>query len=115
VTVRYIKFQDQTDRQPDRNVAYFFQVNGAYECDPIRGVRIRLQDLRERHGYYAKIELMNQVKDESAAKAAMTDFLSAALPDIERCLPDWKKVKAEESGALPAPAEAPAKAKPGTN
>ncbi|HZZ43905.1 MAG TPA: exosortase-associated EpsI family protein [Tepidisphaeraceae bacterium] len=97
VTVRYINFEDQTPRGAEnKNVAYFFQVNGAYECDPITGVRLRLQDLRERHGYYAKIEMMNQLKDQSVAKKAMADFLGASLPDIEKCLPDWKKVKAEE-------------------
>jgi hypothetical protein len=97
VTVRYINFEDQTARgSVNRNVAYFFQVNGAYEHDPITGVRLRLQDLTERHGYYAKIELMNLVHDQSTAKAAMADFLTSALPDVERCLPDWAKVKAEE-------------------
>jgi hypothetical protein len=98
VTVRYINFEDQTTRGLEpKNVAYFFQVNGEYECDPITGVRLRLQKLTERHGYYAKIEVMNQVPDQPAAKAALADFVSAALPDIERCLPDWKKVKAEEA------------------
>lgn len=99
VTVRYINFEDQTARGAvNKNVSYFFNVNGAYEYDPISGVRMRLQDLRERHGYYAKVELMNQVQDQKAAKTAMADFVSAALPDLEKCWPDWKKIKAEERG-----------------
>ena len=97
VTARYINFEDQTPRgQVSRNVAYFFHVNGSYEHDPITGVRLRLQKLTERHGYYAKIEVTNQVQDQGAAKAAMADFLGFALPGIERCMPDWAKVKAEE-------------------
>lgn len=103
VTVRYINFEDQTARGlQNKNVAYFFQVNGAYESDPITGVRLRLQDLRERRGYYAKIELMNLITDQAAAKGAMTDFLSSALPEIERCLPDWQKVKADDARAAAA-------------
>jgi len=97
VTARYINFEDQTPRGAvSRNVAYFFNVNGGYEHDPITGVRLRLQKLTERHGYYAKIEVTNQVSDQAAAKAAMADFLGAALPDIERCMPDWERVKREE-------------------
>ena len=34
-------------------MAYIFQVNGKYENDSVR-VRLRLQDLLERYGYYAK-------------------------------------------------------------
>ena len=97
VRVRYINFEDQTARGLEpKNVAYFFHVNGQFEHDPITGVRLRLQDLREKHGYYAKIEMMNLVKDQAAARAAMADFLSAGLPSIERCMPDWQKVKASE-------------------
>ena len=40
-----------------RNVAYFFHANGVYTADPI-GVRVLLQDLRQRYAYYSKIELM---------------------------------------------------------
>jgi hypothetical protein len=97
VEARYITFEDQTSRGAvNRNVAYFFHVNGEYESDPITGVRLRLQKLTERHGYYAKIELTNMVKDQGAAKAAMADFLGSGLPDIEKCMPDWAKVKADE-------------------
>jgi hypothetical protein len=103
IDVRYINFQDQTARgMESKNVAYFFQVNGGYEHDPITGVRLRLQDLRERLGYYAKIEMMNQVSDQSVAKRAMSEFLSASLPEIERCLPDWEKAKAADRAATAA-------------
>lgn len=83
------------------NVAYFFEVNGDYEHDAITGVRKRLQNLFETHAYFAKIEVAVDVQgpapdpDAALAKARLADFLSHALPDIERCLPDWEQVKAQ--------------------
>jgi hypothetical protein len=96
--VCFINFEDQT---PNRvsvpvNVAYFFQCNGSYEHDPIDGVRMRLQNLSERHGYYAKVELKTVMSDLNASKSTMADFLRYALPEIERCLPDWQAVKRSE-------------------
>jgi hypothetical protein len=107
--VCFINFDDQT---PSRsrlpvNVAYFFQCNGTYESDPIDGVRLRLQDLSERHGYYAKIELKTVMSDTNAAKSTMADFLRYALPEIERCLPDWQAVKQSETQTAPAAATTP--------
>ena len=29
---------------------------------------------------------------------AMADLLAVALPEVERCLPDWKQVKAQAPG-----------------
>jgi hypothetical protein len=107
--VRLINFEDAA---PDRaavtkNVAYFFHCNGAFESDPIYGVRVRLQNLFERRGYYAKVELMTvsprgdqmaspDVRAADSARTAriMTDFLSFAMPEILKCLPDWKAVTA---------------------
>lgn len=100
VGARFINFEDQTARGTvNRNVAYFFHVNGVYETDPITGVRLRLQDLRERRGYYAKVELMTQGLKAPTASKVMEDFLGAALPSVERCLPDWEKVKAADAAA----------------
>jgi hypothetical protein len=97
--VCFINFEDQTPSSPKLpvNVAYFFQCNGTYESDPIDGVRMRLQDLSERHGYYAKVELKTVMTDTNDAKRTMADFLRYALPEIERCLPDWQAVKRSES------------------
>ncbi|MGH7215018.1 MAG: exosortase-associated EpsI family protein [Tepidisphaeraceae bacterium] len=94
VQVRFTTFEDQASNSRAivrKNVAYFFNCNGEYIDDPL-GVRVRLQDLRQRYGYYAKIELMTLVKDRDKAAAMMTDFLSHALPEIEKCFPDWEKV-----------------------
>jgi len=96
VPARFIVFEDQAggSRQlVTRNVAYFFQVNGHYESDPLQ-VRKGLQNLFEKYGYYAKIELMTVTKDTTLARETMIDFLDSALPQIEKCLPDWKQVLA---------------------
>jgi hypothetical protein len=94
VGYRFIHFQDQTGfRREDRNVAYFFHVNGHYASSP-QEVRVTMQDLFERNAYYAKVELMNGAKDEKQAAAAMEDWMAQALPDLERVLPDWSQVKA---------------------
>lgn len=89
VGVRLIQFEDQIDSRQShpRQVSYFFQVNGYYENDPIFGVRKRLQNLFDRDAYFAKIELVTDVKDTDAAALVMTDFLQHAMPDIERVLP----------------------------
>jgi Protein of unknown function (DUF3485) len=94
--VRFISFEDQVAARHSeaRNVAYFFQANGEYTSDPI-GVRLRLQDLRERYGYYAKVELMS-ISDPETSARIMNDFLTPALPEIEKCLPDWKSIRAKE-------------------
>lgn len=99
--VRFINFEDQTMRgRVPRSVAYVFQVNGRYDSDPI-GVRISLQDLRNRYGYYAKIELMTILSDRAASAQVMTDFLSSSLPEIEKSWPDWKKYESGQIAAVP--------------
>jgi hypothetical protein len=95
--VRFINFEDQiaSRRAASKNVSYVFHANGSYTCDPI-GVRVRLQDLTQRYAYYSKIELMTQMGTPDDAKKAMNDFLASALPEIEKCLPDWKKVTSQD-------------------
>jgi hypothetical protein len=101
--VCFINFEDQTPNHSTIpvNVAYFFQCNGAYEYDPIDGVRLHLQDLSQRHGYYAKVELKTVINDTNASKETMADFLRYAMPEIERCLPDWAAVKRSETAGTP--------------
>ncbi len=97
-TARYINFEDQTPSRKSvtKNVAYFFHSNGEYTNDPL-GVRRKLQNLFETHGYYAKVELLMVTGDRAGAAGQMNDFLSSALPELEACLPDWKQVKASAS------------------
>lgn len=94
--VRFIDFEDQTGaRQFKRNVAYFFQTQGRYECVPYN-VRLELQKLSQRENYYAKVELMTLVKDREQSIKLMKAFLNEALPEVERCLPDYRKLKASQ-------------------
>jgi hypothetical protein len=94
--VRFINFEDQVAARHSepRNVAYFFQANGEYTSDPI-GVRLLLQNLRQRYGYYAKVEMMSMGDPDESARM-MNDFLTPALPELEKCLPDWKTVQAKD-------------------
>lgn len=99
VKVRLLNFEDQVGSRQfrPRQVCYFFQVNGQYEHDPIFGVRRRLQNLFERHAYFAKVEMVTDLGTTEAAAPVMKDFLTHAMPEIERVLPDWSKIKASEN------------------
>lgn len=92
--VRYTEFVDRSKAQPTiQNVAYFFHVNGSYQFDSIGGVRLKLQDIREKYAYYCKIEMLTQVgENPELARQTMSSLMTAALPEIEKCLPDWEKV-----------------------
>lgn len=103
VTVRFIDFEDQTSRgAQNRCVTYFFHANGRYEEDP-NEVRRRLQDLRTKYAYFAKIEVLTllptplkealdserqQQKARDAAAEAVQRFLTVSLPEVEKLLPD---------------------------
>jgi hypothetical protein len=94
ISVRYIDFEDQTGAsKTEKNVAYFFHVNGHYESDP-EMVRASLQNLLEKYGYYAKVELQTVMTDQNRSEQVMQDFLRQALPGIEAALPDWEKATA---------------------
>jgi hypothetical protein len=108
VEVRYINFEDQTGNGNfNRAISYFFHTNGKFISSPL-GVRNELANLFVKKGYYAKIETMMAFdpKEKPATVADMelrtSDFLNAALPEIDKCMPDWQKVMAGESGAKPA-------------
>jgi hypothetical protein len=92
--VRYIVFEDTTAGRMSikRNVAYLFHCNGLYTSDSI-DVRRNLANLFEKHGYYMKVEMqtLNLSVEESAR--VMNDFLTHALPEVEKSLPDWNKLK----------------------
>lgn len=104
IDYRYLHFQDTTGAgRVDRQVAYLFHVNGEYVSSPA-GVRTRLANLLQRHGYFAKIEVMTTTRAATggagvtvaairpSSVAAFEDVLTAALPEVERCLPDWEAV-----------------------
>lgn len=90
--VRFINYEDQTGaRRMPRSIAYFFSVNGDYEASHL-DVRRKLQNLMQRHGYYAKVEVMTLLEDRTKSEAVMSDFLSQAVPAVEGVLPDWQAV-----------------------
>ena len=117
IVVSFATFEDQTGHsRVGRNIAYVFHCNGGYEPSSV-GVRGKLQNLFEKHGYYAKVELMTDEPlkaqsprggaevDHQKSIDAMADILAVALPEVERCLPDWNAIK---SGATTQPAPQPA-------
>jgi hypothetical protein len=108
VDYSYLHFQDTTGMgRVDRDVAYLFHVNGRYVSNNI-AVREELADLRKKYGYFAKVELMTTGRfgqnvsqaerdaSQAKSKAAFNDLLTAVLPEVERCVPDWKKVTASK-------------------
>ena len=116
IAVRFINFEDQTGTSNvPRNIAYFFHSNGKFISDPL-GVRNELANLFEKRGYYAKIECMTTIPEAADAKESksakvLTDFLTSALPEIYRCMPDWNQASVP-AAAAPAPvAAAPAAGK----
>lgn len=93
--LRSIVFEDQTPGRQSvpRNVVYFFHCNGEYINDPI-GVRKRLAYLFEKYGYYMKIEVQTFVLKPDESDRVLNDFLTHALPEVEKSLPDWDKLTA---------------------
>jgi hypothetical protein len=107
ISYRFITFEDQTGQnRVGCRVGYLFQADGDYTDNPYT-VRTKLQNLFERYGYYAKVEMMTTepLRDADSAAVgsgdkasdgatvdAMNDLLTALLPQLERCLPDWKQL-----------------------
>ncbi len=97
----YLSFEDQTGlgqrvQRVSRNVGYVFHCDGEYASTSSE-VRWKLQNLFEPYGYYAKIEMMTQGRDTFAGNRdsspeAMEDFMTDALPALEKCLADWKSL-----------------------
>jgi hypothetical protein len=113
IDVKYIDFRKREGGRGEgseatTNVAYFFQVNGDYEWDSITGVRYKLQNLWEKYGYYCKIELSTAALSATEAQTVMADFVTDALPEMEKLLPDWAAVNGRR---LPTPATAPSSVK----
>lgn len=76
---------------PDRpqNVIYFFVANGKYLAGP-NEVRLEAFNPRDRYAYYCKVEVqLPNISDSRFAAQRAGEFLSAAMPDILACLPDW--------------------------
>jgi hypothetical protein len=93
IDVRFINFEDQTGHgRVTKRVAYFFFADGQYESDPL-SVRQTLGNLRFKHAFYSKVELMSIIPDHDECAKIMSSFLTSAMPEIEKCYPDWKSVE----------------------
>ena len=80
------------------NTAYTFQVDGRYVADP-QQVSALFWRKRSRFGYDAKIEVdILGPSRRAVARRRITAFLRAALPAIEKCLPDWRKLNHGQTG-----------------
>jgi hypothetical protein len=91
IKVRYINFEDQTGAaNVPRSISYFFHVNGEFACSPL-DVRGKLAELWEKKAYYAKIETMTTMDDKDESAKVQKDFLTAVMPEVVRCMPDWDK------------------------
>ena len=101
--VRYIVFEDQAPNRHSfpRNVAYFFHCNGEFQNDHI-AVRKSLASLFEKYGYYMKVEVQTIGLSRDAGAKTLNDFLTGAVPEIEKCLPDWQKTKSQHWGEIAA-------------
>jgi hypothetical protein len=98
VEVRYINFEDQTGAAAaklPRSITYFFHTNGKFVSSPLE-VRNQLANLFVKKGYYAKIETMTTIADTKVSADKTANFLSYALPEVHKCMPDWEKVMAGE-------------------
>ncbi|MGC8624163.1 MAG: exosortase-associated EpsI family protein [Phycisphaerae bacterium] len=82
------------------NVAYVFQVDGRYVPNPEQ-VSELFWRTTSKYGYDAKIEVTAEgpggLTTRPQARRAIASFIRAALPAIERLLPNWKKLNAPKS------------------
>ena len=77
---------------------YFFSANGRYLASP-NDVRRAGINIRDKYAYYCKIEILVQNAPQIEQALEVTnDFLTAMLPSIMACLPDW----VEANGGPPA-------------
>lgn len=72
---------------------YFFIANGGI-APRAEDVRFLAFNLTDDYAYYAKVQFTSATVGSAEELAALAgDFLSAALPEIMRRLPDWVEVK----------------------
>ncbi len=112
VPTTVVHFAQPSDPSQGYTVGYFFIANHSYTPTP-EGVRLKAFNLFDRYAYYCKVEmlpgsgiedaagqvrLVPNVADVDETRLIMTEFLSACLPEIMLCLPDWEAANAAESG-----------------
>ncbi|NNM87392.1 MAG: exosortase-associated EpsI family protein [Phycisphaerae bacterium] len=76
------------------NTAYTFQVDGKYAPNT-QQVSAMFWHARSKYGYDCKIEVdVLGPSTRAEARKTISAFIRAALPSIERILPNWKKLNA---------------------
>jgi hypothetical protein len=95
ISMTTIEFQDPKQPRTRRVGGYFFIANGS-TARTSYDVRAMAFNLKDRYAYYCKIQLTKAgtvvAADDSLLepfKADASDLLSALLPQLMRCLPDW--------------------------
>jgi len=85
-------FAPGADSASISNVLYFFVANDKFLPSPDL-VRFYGFDPRDRYSYYCKVEvLFPGLGGQEEATQKAQEFLSAAMPEILACLPDWQDV-----------------------
>jgi hypothetical protein len=88
--------QDRADQERLFTVAYTLQVNGRYVGNRAQVAKLFWRT-DSRYCYHTKIEITyspNVPCARNNARPVIEEFLRAALPQIEECLPDWQKLNA---------------------
>lgn len=98
--VHLINDNDNPDARRPHYIAYCYCVNGQEETEPLR-VRSLLMNVFNRSAWYAKIEVTTDLADPGQSQRVMNDFLKAALPEIERCLPPMQSAQADNRNRPP--------------
>jgi len=81
---------------PFYNVAYTFEVNGEFAGNR-RSVVRKFWRADSKYGYHCKVEIqLDRVCPRAEAWPLIEEFMRAALPEIEGCLPDTKKLSNSE-------------------
>lgn len=93
-------FEQPNGESKEHNIVYFFLANGKM-LSTAQHVRVQGFDVRDRYGYYFKVEVRwPGIADQAEAIKRTEAFLEAILPELLACLPDWVDVKA---GRWPVP------------
>lgn len=105
VVATTIEFQDPKNPQIRQVGGYFFIANGRIESTSY-GVRRAAFNLTDRYAYYCKIQITKTGKVASADGSLLepfcadaTDLLTALIPEVMKCLPDWPSWENAAAGA----------------
>jgi hypothetical protein len=100
-TLRCSEYAREDQPQARIHAGYLFIANGGLAATPHQVQKLAFSKA-EKHAYYCKVQFTGMGDrdfgvEEFAAEAG--DLLSALLPELMRCLPDWAEVESAESSA----------------